>query len=567
MLAERRIAFSNPHRFIRLTQDSMLTTWVPVSWLFDLESQYLPNAYGAYDMADREHEVANNSYDPSLGAPRSSTLPKVWHLPSCPCRYETRHALQQPMPAHLDREQLPKYQSLPSPTLPLIPEKLRQMLPKKKHGRFMRNLRWTWLSVYHRLNLLVLLPNILAMVILGAKHSLLSLSPASMSLAVAVNVIAAVLIRQELVINFLFVLIGSTPHWIPLRIRRILAKIYHLGGVHSGAGIAATVWYTLLNTVVLKGYLKNNVAGLHNELAITVTTFIIDILFISIIVFAHPKLRNKFHNTFEAVHRFAGWSAVGLFWAQFFLIAEVQQKAQVPTPAFSSVVYHSPILYLLLIITLSLILPWLRLRKVAVVPEKLSNHAIRLHFTYCNLPLCAAPRISDSPLTEWHAFAGIPEDDGSGFSVIVSKAGDWTARIIREEPKFLWVRGIPERGVLHVAPIFRSMVLVATGSGIGPVLSLLTARNVACRILWSTQDPQKTYGRRVVADVLLADPDAVIINTSTQKRPDLVQEAHSLYTSSGAEAIFVISNPKVTRKVVFGLESRGLPTFAPIFDS
>jgi hypothetical protein len=68
--------------------------------------------------------------------------------------------------------------------------------------------------------------------------------------------------------------------------------------------------------------------------------------------------------------------------------------------------------------------------------------------------------------------------------------------------------------------------------------------------------------------VLTADPEAVIINTSGgQARPDLVQGAHDLYKWSHAEAIFIISNPLVTRKAVFELESRGLPTFAPIFDS
>ena len=122
--------------------------------------------------------------------------------------------------------------------------------------------------------------------------------------------------------------------------------------------------------------------------------------------------------------------------------------------------------------------------------------------------------------------------------------------------------------MLHIAPIFKRLVLVATGSGIGPILSLLTARGIDCRILWSTKDPVRTYRQRILDDVLIADRDAIVINTSDgQNRPDLVQEAHNLYRDSNAEAIFVISNPTVTRKVVFGLESRGLPTFAPIFDS
>lgn len=543
--------------------------WPSDSWLRELHPIHRANTFRMHDMANAD-SVPTCTADLELGpAQPSRPLPpnNIWHLPTCTCNCATHHPLEQPPPVVLHEERLPQYKSLPSPTTTLVPEKLQTSLPRKKYGRLMRNIRWTWFSVYHRLHLLVLLPNVLTMIILGAKRGLLNLTPSSMALAVAANVTAAVLIRQELVINLLFAFFGKCPHWVPLRIRRLVAKIYHLGGVHSGAGVAATAWYTLLNVSIMKGYLEDRIAGLRGELPIVVLTFIIDTLFVCIIVLAHPRLRSKFHNTFEIVHRFAGWTAVALFWVQLFLLADVQRRGETPMPPLGTIIYKSPVFYCLLVVTVSLALPWLRLRKVPVTAEPLSNHAVRLHFTYTNLPLCAAPRISDNPLKEWHAFAGIPEDDGKGFSIIVSKAGDWTSQMIKFPPTSIWVRGIPARGVLHIAPIFKSMVLVATGSGIGPILSLLTGRGIKCRILWSTKDPLKTYRQSILEVVRIADPQAVIINTSGQARPDIVQEAHNLYRESGAEAIFVISNPVVTRKVVFALESRGLPTFAPIFDS
>ena len=67
--------------------------------------------------------------------------------------------------------------------------------------------------------------------------------------------------------------------------------------------------------------------------------------------------------------------------------------------------------------------------------------------------------------------------------------------------------------------------------------------------------------------VLVSDPNAIIINTSQTKRPDLVQMAYNLYREVNAEAVFLISNPRLTRDFVYSLESRGIPTFAPIFDS
>jgi hypothetical protein len=68
------------------------------------------------------------------------------------------------------------------------------------------------------------------------------------------------------------------------------------------------------------------------------------------------------------------------------------------------------------------------------------------------------------------------------------------------------------------------------------------------------------------------DEKAVIIDTRKEKkegrgRPDLTRIAWELYKKDEAEAVFVISNPKVTGKVVYGLESRGVPAFRPIWDS
>lgn len=77
----------------------------------------------------------------------------------------------------------------------------------------------------------------------------------------------------------------------------------------------------------------------------------------------------------------------------------------------------------------------------------------------------------------------------------------------------------------------------------------------------------RTYKQAVIDDVRLADEKAMIINTSTQARPNLVREAYRLYKDIGAEAVFVISNKEATQNIVYGLESRGIPAFAPIFDS
>jgi len=411
----------------------------------------------------------------------------------------------------------------------------------------------------------VVLSNVIIIVVFAALHRLFTLDAQLLGTAAATNITASVLIRQELVINLLFASFGRCPRSFPLRIRRLAAKIYHLGGVHSGAGIAATIWFGILNVQVVQAWLQDPFHNFH--IAILAITLILDVLLLSIMIFSHPALRARFHNIWEAIHRFAGWLAVGLFWPHMIITTEAARRQARHPEQMAGVLVRNPIFWCLSSITIALILPWLRLKSVPVKAEHLSKHAVRLHFGYTNLPLCSAPRFSDSPLWEWHAFAGIPEQDGVGFSILVSKAGDWTSKIIQSPPKELWTRGIPARGVLHVAPIFHKLVLVATGSGVGPILSLLYARDLNARIIWSTPDPINTYKKSIVDQVLLADPNALIINTSKSGRPDLVHEAYKMYHASMAEAVFIISNPKVTRKVVYGLETRGVPIFAPIFDS
>lgn len=178
--------------------------------------------------------------------------------------------------------------------------------------------------------------------------------------------------------------------------------------------------------------------------------------------------------------------------------------------------------------------------------------------------------MSRDGVREFHPFAGISglDDRTNEFSMIVSKAGDWTKKAIQDPPRKLWKRGIPMRGVINVASMFKRVVFIATGSGIGPVLSVLSLRDrFSCRIIWSTREPETTYQKEIVDYVRKVDPNAIIFNTSENQNPDLVREAYRLYKSHDAEAVFIISNPKVTRKVIYDLECRGVPIFGVIFDS
>jgi ferredoxin-NADP reductase len=122
-------------------------------------------------------------------------------------------------------------------------------------------------------------------------------------------------------------------------------------------------------------------------------------------------------------------------------------------------------------------------------------------------------------------------------------------------------------GVMHVARLFNRVVLVGTGSGIGPLLSFLQARPVPIRVIWSTPDPIQTFGEEICRDVVAADPDCIIYDTKLLGRPDLVRMAYQASVEFEAEAVIIIANEKITKKVVYGLETRGVAAYGAIWDS
>lgn len=418
-------------------------------------------------------------------------------------------------------------------------------------------------TVYHRLSLLVILPNA-AIIIHQILQGTLFNQPATCIQAVAANVAAAVLVRQDHIINMLFTVFGLIPHWTPLWLRKHAAKLYHLGGIHSGAGVASGMWLVFFNVASIRTQPHTGITG--KVAAIITLCFLMDILLLQILVLSIPSCRSKFHNVWEMTHRFSGWMLLIVFWG--FLIMYNMFEAQEMDTSLVSLFCLDPTFWLLTITTASVVLSWLSLRKVRPRTERLSSHAVRMHFTYTTVGPCRTPRFSTSPLTEWHSFASIPNFYSSGYSIIISRAGDWTGKIIDNPPTTLWTRGAPACGVLYMAKIFRKILCVGTGSGIAPILGLLVIPGLQFRILWSTPSPEQTFGANIIRRVVKADPRAVIRDTRHEGRPDLIAQAIRLYEEEGdIEAVYVISNAKVTAEVVFGLEARGIPAFAPIFDS
>ncbi|KAF9642490.1 hypothetical protein BDM02DRAFT_3236451 [Thelephora ganbajun] len=187
-------------------------------------------------------------------------------------------------------------------------------------------------------------------------------------------------------------------------------------------------------------------------LATLVISWIVLGLLLIILVFAYPNMCSKFHNYFEWSHRFLGWTAVALFWT---LIVLFSNNLHRPGENFGHSCVCNPSFWLIAAITFSIALPWMHLCKIEVCSTHLSQHASRLYVNYTPYSTGMTIKLTHSPLKEWHGFTAIPEPEpGKEFSVIVSRTGNWTSRVINNPPTKLWVHGIPTSGVLRIIPMF-----------------------------------------------------------------------------------------------------------------
>ncbi|MFC9251930.1 ferredoxin reductase domain-containing protein [Amycolatopsis thailandensis] len=385
--------------------------------------------------------------------------------------------------------------------------------------------------------------------------------------AVLVNLTVAVLIRYRHVLNGLFEAVRHIPRGWPLWLRRSASKVYHVGGIHVGASISGTIWYIVLVACLISDAAADP-ALLHSKsycLAYAVAA-----LLVTICVLALPVVRRRRHNLFERSHRYAGWLVLGLFWTQALLIEAEDQSG-----VFSwDTLLGKPHPWLLLGISICILLPWKNLRRVKVSVESPSPHVAIVDFDCRWAPFNSSSAVvSLSPLGEWHAFAAIDPPAGRrGYRVVMARAGDWTARFIDRPPDHVWIKTGSISALGRITGIFERVLFVATGSGIGPILTSMIGRvkttpHLPTALLWVARSPRKTFGDKLVDEVLELVPGAQIIDTAIEGKPDMIELTYQVAVGFGADAVFCTSNRKVTLDLVRALESRGIPTNGALFDS
>ena len=261
------------------------------------------------------------------------------------------------------------------------------------------------LSYYRRLALLVGLFNLgflLAGLTGGMWWTRHGIALEALSNVVLVNLSIAILIRQQHIINLLFWLVTQAPTSWPLSIRWMLGKVYHFGGLHSGCAVSATVWFAIL-LVSMTFHVLNGLPGVSASTVKVMYALLVILLLM--IVMALPGNRSHFHNNFEVTHRFGGWTALLLFWVQTVMFINDRRGDD----SLGYALLSSPSFWMLMILSTSIVLPWLRLQKVPVEVETPSSHVTLAQFDYGVTPFAgSSTAISRNPLLEWHSFANIP---------------------------------------------------------------------------------------------------------------------------------------------------------------
>lgn len=187
-------------------------------------------------------------------------------------------------------------------------------IPAKVHGKYLRNLRHIVFTLYRRMFGVVFVINLGILIATLAKGGLES---PGIGVAVTGNLLAAILMRQDHVVNLFFKVCSGAflmarhlidlpfhfsrssvrsllrlfpspiiftsaymnllhPRW-PLAIRRVCARVYHIGGceslyflfdlplivphhpVHSGCSVSATVWFIYFATQITIDFTRNKV--------------------------------------------------------------------------------------------------------------------------------------------------------------------------------------------------------------------------------------------------------------------------------------------------------------------
>ncbi|KAF8334669.1 uncharacterized protein EI90DRAFT_2892249, partial [Cantharellus anzutake] len=428
-----------------------------------------------------------------------------------------------------------------------------------------------WLSLYRIMFITLLCANLAGTcVTLAHRWKFAQDNGATITLC---YITAAILVRNELTLRCLYsVLLFFFKRWTPFVFRNAISTfLLNIGGLHSGFAISGTMWLVTATIELFRNAMwtlpRSNAAPWLCVLATGVSCIVV-----AVCVTAHPFIRERHHNFFERVHRFAGWTALGLLWI---FIGVADAWSPVHHDFRASRIKTKPDIYIGIALTVIIFLPWTTIRKVPVKSEVLSNSVVLLRFEgYIKRGLFG--RVSRNPFSENHAFgitskARAYQPPGGEHYMCVVGQGDFTQGLIANPPSYLWTRTMKFTGLPIMTSFYRSGLYVVTGSAIGVALSIFMQRDPKSRwhLLWIASNIMKTYGSTVLPDLCQAyengDDDGCTFENSvtlwdTRKRgrPDMLELIETTVRAKNCEVVFVTSNPKGTADIIRGCAERNI---------
>lgn len=365
------------------------------------------------------------------------------------------------------------------------------------------------------------------------------------------ELLVGVLVRNEIFVAYLHRLIALTPIF-KYEFNRML---HCIGGIHVSCACAAFGWL-LISLAAEKHGLCARITG---------SILLTFILFIS--ATAIPVVRRKYHNTFEYIHRYAGWTSLAILLVHVIFL-QLEQY-----PAFNVKAIINVPVFVLIFIFIIIVLPWLWVRRVPVQYMQPSKDVTVVTFPGALYPYGSVTRISDNG-REWHAFAiALTNATDDEHSVVIATAGDWTRKLAEDyrsnqSPNHMWIRRIKGLGFMYSIHAYRKVLIVCTGSGIAPALPYIkdSLPTTHSHLLWISRNHQINYGDYIWSLVQQKFPHVTLHDTHRDGRPgpELVEET---FWRTKSEAIFVVSNEPFTNTVVNAMWERGIPCFGALFDS
>eukprot|EP00483_Globobulimina_turgida_P005927 UN05937 len=158
--------------------------------------------------------------------------------------------------------------------------------------------------------------------------------------------------------------------------------------------------------------------------------------------------------------------------------------------------------------------------------------------------------------------------------VLVKNLGDWSSHLTAaakndelNDTNF-WIHRVKPPNFSQGLFIWKRVFALATGAGIAPLIPYVvntTHFDVQISLVWVARDHKNNYPQFIV-DILIGLPNVILYDTTKEKRTDLALLTVQKAKEFNAEAVFVVSNPKIAYNVANYVNKKGIPVFASNFD-